>query len=148
MPLQKGMIRIIINNIHDFYYVEKSQPYLALLFKAMILTGYYGLFRVGELTESQHVIRKGDVKKAKNKQKILIVLRSSKTHSINKASQMVNIRPLNIAQERHQNDLDRYCPYQILRKYASIRPKTQKTTQFFVFSGSSPVKGDHFRVIL
>ena len=64
LPLQKGMIRVLVDKTHHFYLIENNQPYLALLFKCLIVTAYYELFRIGELTESTHAIRLGDVKLA------------------------------------------------------------------------------------
>ena len=56
-----------------------SQWYMENMYKAFFALGYYGLLRV-ELTHSQHVIKARDVHLGMNKDKILVILYSSKTH--------------------------------------------------------------------
>ena len=57
-----------------------AQWYMENMYKALFALGYYGLPRVGELTHSQHVIKARDVHLGMNKDKILVILYSSKTH--------------------------------------------------------------------
>ena len=56
------------------------QDYLITLYRTILLTAYYGLFRVSEITLSPHVLKARDVHIATNKKKLKFVLRSSKTH--------------------------------------------------------------------
>ena len=51
--IQKGLLKLILDQIESNF-LNKNQPYLAHLYKATIITGYYGLFRVGELTLSTY----------------------------------------------------------------------------------------------
>ena len=60
----------------------KYQFYLEKLYKAVLCLGYYGLLRVGEMALSPHVIKAKDVHVGTNKEKILVLLFSSKTHSV------------------------------------------------------------------
>ena len=55
-----------------------KQPYLEILYKAVLALGYYGLLRVGELSQGPHVIRACDVHVGQNKNKILLLLYMSK----------------------------------------------------------------------
>ena len=48
---------------------------------ALFATAYYGLFRVGEITDSQHAVKACDVHIGVNKRKLLFILRTSKTHT-------------------------------------------------------------------
>ena len=57
-----------------------QQPYLKHLYKVLIVTTYFGLFRIGEVTFSDHVVKVSDVHVGTNKKKLLFILRSSKTH--------------------------------------------------------------------
>ena len=66
--------------------------YLAMLYKTMILTEYYGLFRIGEITQNQHNIKAHDVLAADDKKKVQIYLRSSKTNQLGQTSQIVEIQ--------------------------------------------------------
>ena len=68
-----------------------NQPYLLALYKAMYVTAYYGLFRVGELTLSEHVVKAVDVHQGKNKDKLLFVLHTSKTHTRESKPQTITI---------------------------------------------------------
>ena len=59
-----------------------EQPYLLVLYEAIFCLAYYGLMRIGELTEGDHPIKAKDIHIGVNKDKILLVLYTSKTHSI------------------------------------------------------------------
>ena len=52
---------------------------------------YYGLFRIGELTQGDHPVLARDVHIAKNKKKIFFVLRSTKTLYKNMKLQLIKI---------------------------------------------------------
>ena len=49
------------------------------MYKALLALSYYGLMRVGELTQSDHTLLAKNIHLAKNKEKILLLLYSSKT---------------------------------------------------------------------
>ena len=65
LPIRKGLLKLMISAIHEIY--GNTQPYLTILYQAMFITAYYGLFRVGEITMSQHVIKAKDVHIGVNK---------------------------------------------------------------------------------
>ena len=69
----------------------KNQPYLDLLYKTIFSICYYGLMHIGEVTHSQHVLKAKDVHLAKNKDKLLLVLYSSKTHDEGSRPQKIKI---------------------------------------------------------
>ena len=46
LPIQCGLLRVIVDRV-DNYFNRKSQPFLAKLFKAMMMMAYYGLLRIG-----------------------------------------------------------------------------------------------------
>ena len=52
------------------------------MYTAAIVLCYHGLLRVGEITESIHTIKAVNVHEAKNRNKLLIILRTSKTHGL------------------------------------------------------------------
>ena len=78
LPIRLGMLRVILKIVGQEY---DTQPYLRSLYQALFSTAYFGLFRIGEITQSPHVIKACDVHLAKNKKKVMFVLRSSKTHT-------------------------------------------------------------------
>ena len=72
-------------------FMDSNQVYLETLYKAMFAFSYYGLMRIGEITDSEHVLKACHVHSAMNKYKILIVLYSSKTHGTNMRPQKIKI---------------------------------------------------------
>ena len=68
-----------------------NQWYLEVMYKALFAISYYGLVRIGEVIKSQHVIKAKDIHIATNKDKILLVLYSSKTHDKGNRAQKIKI---------------------------------------------------------
>ena len=58
----------MINHVHQLF--DSPQPYLVRLYKALFMTAYFGLFRIGELTDSPYVLKAKDVHVGKNKKEI------------------------------------------------------------------------------
>ena len=81
LPISFGLLEIILFEIERRFGKEKQQPYLKILYQAMIILDYYGLMRIGELTTGPHVVKAKDVHIATNKNKILLILYTSKTHN-------------------------------------------------------------------
>ena len=69
----------------------RDQPFLNMLYQALFATSYFGLFRVGELTLGEHTVKARDVQIGKNKNKMLFILRTSKTHWKDAKPQMIKI---------------------------------------------------------
>ena len=132
------------------------QPYLLKLFTAILVTMYFGLFRIGEVTESDHVVKAKDVQVGTNKNKILFILRTSKTHTAGDKPQKIKINSndFDATSQRCQNQKQVHtnnalCPFQTLRDYLTVRKKGDNDMeQFFVFSDRSPVKPEHMRRVL
>ena len=145
LPIKKGLLFIVLKAAVEFF---GDQPYLATLYQALIPTAYFRLFRVGELTLSPHVIKARDVQIGKNKNKLLFILRSSKTHCSSNKPQMVKIQ--SIEQKNPQSCKTKYnCPFTLLKEYLNVRgPAQSKKEQFFVFSDGSPVTPHHMRTNL
>ena len=106
---------------------------------------YFSLLRIGELTTGPHVIKVTDVRIIDNKQKILFILHSSKTHGQYTNPQLVKISN-HLQNQQRQPRLDcrkrvSFCPYQLLCNYIAMHPRyLNKYEQFFVFGDRSPVK--------
>ena len=123
-----------------------SQLYLATMYKALLITTYYGMFRIGEVTYSQHTVTASDVHIAMNKKKLLFILRSSKTHCKGNNPQVIKI----ISNETTRtNGKVKYhlCPFILLRQYLNLRRSKSIQQQFFIFNDRSPVKPSHFRTV-
>ena len=90
LPIQCSLLEMILFEIQR-YFSPLNQYYLELLYKMIFALCYYGLMRVGEVTKSQHVLKAKDVHIAQNKDKILLVLYSSKTHTKGSRPQKIKI---------------------------------------------------------
>ena len=118
---------------------------MELVYKTMLLMVYYGLFRVGEIAAGNHTIKAKDVLVRQNKNKILIVLYSSKTHGKESHPQTVKISTI----EKYQSKTCFFCPFTAMRIYGKARgPFIFDQEQFFVFSDHLPVQPTHIRTVL
>ena len=124
------------------HFLKQGQQYLETLYLAVFATAYFGLFRIGELATGQHAIKAVDVQIASNKQKLLFILRTSKTHGLNKKPQMVKISSSseNLGEKHKQERYNTICPYNIIRNFLAVRPTYSSTSEpFFVFADRSPI---------
>ena len=118
------------------------------MYKALFALGYYGLMRVGKLTESPHTVKAANIHMATNKKKILIMLYSSKTHGMCDRPQTISIT--SNVQESYFRVKHNFCPFLVLQTYIQVRDKYYDTEadQLFVFSNGDPVKPNHAREVL
>ena len=153
-PIQKDLLHLILKMTGQFF-ADKGQMYFKNLYMAIFAAAYYGLFRIGELTDSSHVVKACDVHIALNKRKLLFVLHSSKTHHFNVKPQLIKISSTyknhsgHILSPQSLQKPGSYCPYQILRMYVNTRGRYRTPHEnFFIFADHSPVKPYHVRLIL
>ena len=111
LPIRIDLMNVLVNSVDKIY--ESPQPYLVMLFKAMIITAYYGLFRVGEITDSPHVVKVVDVLLGENKDKLKFTLRSSKTHGEGDKPQIIKIKVVDISSK---NKSDKVRQEEALKK--------------------------------
>ena len=91
-----------------------KQWYLECLYKAIFAISYYGLMCIGEVTFSEHVLKAKNVHVATNKDKLLLVLYSSKTHDEGCRPQKIKItsnRTELLGNYCYRN----FCPFKIMR---------------------------------
>ena len=139
LPISQNLLEVMLFEIQRIFC---NQGYLEALYKAIFAMGYYGLLRVGEMTKSQHVIKAKDVHIGRNKNKILLILYSSKTHGAESNPQQIKIT----GKIESANNLN-FCPFRIMNQYLAIRGDTFDTfdEQFFIFQGKIPVEPRHAR---
>ena len=119
-----------------------------MLVQDYLLLAYYGLFRIGELTQSQHQIKAKDIHIRMNKKKILVVLYSSKTHDKKSWPQKVKITANASADCTIRKKLF-FCPFQTLHKYLALHGNyTSDDDPFFIFKGNIPVRATNVRQVL
>ena len=134
-PIQMKTLRILLRSTEN-YFLEMNQPYLSILYQAIFVKCYYGLFRIGEVTSGSHPVLVNDVEIGTNKNKLKFTLKSSKTHCIGDPPQIVKI-----ASDKQGKQYDsQFCPFDILRRYlAQRKPYKSEKEPFFVFRDRSPV---------
>ena len=118
-PIHYGLLEMILFEVH-INFNSRNQPYLSIMYKTLFAVCYYGLRRVGEVTESQHVLKAKDVHIAQNKNKILMMLYSSKTYDEGSRPQKITITAnkngkLGNYRRRH------FCPFDLMRQYLICR---------------------------
>ena len=125
-------------------YLNNGQIYLCSLFKAVLLTGYYGLLRIGEIATGAHPILACNIHVAKGKKKIKIVLKSSKKHP-----------PQSITIIKNSNNRisgpapTRHCPYLALKTYLKARGNYDTDNDpLFIFRDGSPIRSHHVRSVM
>ena len=104
------------------------------------------MMRIGELVLSQHTIKACNIHVAKNKDKFLIVLYSSKTHSKANYPQQIKITSNNSLPK----PIAYFCPFATVRDYLKVRRPgfLMEQENLFIFSDGSPVVPHHVRLVL
>ena len=142
LPIQKTLLGVILNRIQIHFLHELNQPYLAILYKTIISTMYFRLFRISEVAQGQHQVLARDVHIGDNKKKFLFILRWSKTHCLQSHPQMVKILSTSLTKQKAYRKVahNMPCPYQLLKDYSRIRGGyTSDVEPYFVYADKSPV---------
>lgn len=137
--ISKIMLKDIIKALQSMFQ-DKGQDYLFHFYRAIFLTAYYGMFRIGELADSPHSLKSEDVKMSSNKNKFLLILRSSKTHSKGDFPHTVSVPQVVDVEE----DDDLYNPFKAIRDYRLRRPAGHN---FFLFQDGTPIKTYQLRKV-
>ena len=138
LPTQCGFLEMILFEV-ERYFNTRAQYYLECLYKAIFIS-YYGLMRVGEVTESPHVVCAKNAHLAVNKDKLLLVLYTSKTHGLGQRPQKIKI--ISNKKEKSGKYAHRhFCPFHVLCTYLCLRGDYgHEHEQFFVFGDKQPVR--------
>ena len=161
LPIQCGLLELILFQLQK-HFRKRKQHFLELLYKAAFLLAYYGLLRVGEITQSQHSLKARDIHEGRDKNKMLIVLHSSKTHTRGDRPQKIRIEGKEFIQVTDPNAEDDkssrrveeinkhyFCPVQCVKNYIRARGEYEHDNdQFFIFKDGSPLKACHMRKTL
>ena len=132
LPIQSSLMELLLFEIQRYLH---KQPYLITMYSAMIVLHYYGLLRIGELTESPHVIKAMNVNISRNKEKILTHLYSSKMHGAANRPQSIKISSRFEDDEQQKKSFNwHFCPFNILNTYINVRHNPESyEEQFFIF---------------
>ena len=104
--------------------------------------------RVGEVTLSNHVLRAKKIHVGCNKDKLLVILYSSKTHDKSVNPQEIKICANKIEKSgKYRNR--HFCPFEVINTYMKFRKGyLMEEEPFFIFKDYSLVKPDNGRQIL
>ena len=98
LPIRRNLLEMILFETNCIF---TEQPYLWHLYQAIFCLAYYGLMRIGEMMkhpklqgDSDHSVKNGNFHIRTNKDKILVVLYTSKTHSKASLPQQIKISTL------------------------------------------------------
>ena len=146
LPIQKGLLTLILKQV-KLKYEKAGQPYLSLLFQTMLSTAYFGLLRVSEVISSSmgsHPVLARDVHIGRNKNKMLFLLRTSKTHNQGSHLQMIKITSSSQTRKtklkKWKGELVMPCPFQLLKNFAEqCGPCQNLNDPFFIFHNGSAV---------
>ena len=150
IPIHKNLLNRILAEITKYFFNEKNQLYLAKMYLVLFSSAYYGMLRVGEVTLSQHTLKASNVHIGTNKDKMLFLLTSSKTHNKGDKPQMIKISSTPMIRKGIDDVHHLNCPFTLLKDYIAVRPNNtlSASEQFYIFSDRSPVKPSHVRHIL
>ena len=140
LPIHKVLLKLILDEVTKFG-AELNQPYQKTLYLAFFAMAYYGLLHIGELTHSPHVLLACNVHVGTNKDKILLLLKSSKTHPKGDRSQLIKIAATPVNQTVSNNKDNKYCPFHLIKNYIKSRPDSMQSANelFFIWSDRSPI---------
>ena len=134
-PIHIGLLETLLFELKRLY--SCTQPYLYLLFKAMFLVAYYGLMWIGELAMGDHTLKANDVYVGENKNKLMLVLHSSKTRGKESDPQCIKISQVDTSEKIKRH----FCPFAAVNDFGGVRMQCQSDDEpFFVFTDGSPVK--------
>ena len=131
-PIHKNLLEMILFDLERMF---SDQPYLEYMFKAFFILSYYDLFRPGELASGPHSVLASNVHIAKNKQKMMFILYTSKNHGFESRPQKIKITAVNNKAAILNRAVDLvsqqqncyFCPFKISCEYLAIRGNLKMT---------------------
>ena len=129
-PIKRNLLHAMYDQLPNVF---PDQMYLVVLYRAMFLMAYYVLLQICEITDTKsgHALKAVDVHIGRNKNKILLILHSSKTHTKGSKPQLIKIEDSSCGTEGRNG---KYCPFLALREYIRLRRSVRnEDEQFFVY---------------
>ena len=145
LPIGKGLLEMIL---FELQCILDGQWYLLIMYRALFALVYYGLFRVGELAKGTHPVKAADVQLARNKNKLRLLLWTSKNLVPGHSPQQVKITE-EVQNNKTAGKFSHFCPFKLTSEFLRIRGGYKnKFEQFFVLQDSSPVTMTMVRTML
>ena len=165
LPIQKSLLHQILNKCERFFLHNNNQPYLSCLYRALFITAYYGMLRIGEVTSGDHPVKAVDVHAGINKRKLLLILRTLKTHGLVDRPQEIKITGSLVGDQgrtnfkkKNEQQVEKYpavnaltlCPFTIVNEFIAKHPTCRKPfgEPFFIFVDCSAVTPSQARLVL
>ena len=137
LPIRIGLLELMLFDVGKHF---GGQPYLNRLYQAIFSIAYYGLMRIGEMTAGTHPVKASDVHIGQNKNKILLLLRTSKTHGKESRPQKIKIQQTFVNKARH------FCPFDVLHRFMTYRGGYELDSEiFFIYSDGMAVTPEHVK---
>ena len=150
LPIQKGLLNLIFFELQK---VLPSQVYLFILHRALFALAYFGLMRIGELTEvpGMHAVKASNIHMGTNKNKIKLVLYTSKTHGKESYPQKIKIHAAESYDIKKARNGQLFCPFKLVNDYLILRaqfPEVSLQQNLFLFRDGSLVYPHYARKVL
>ena len=139
LPIKFNLLELLLYEVQRKW--RGSQVYLETMYKAIFALTYYGLFCIGELCKTKyanHTIRTNNIHIGMNKEKIMVVLYTSKMHG--KGSNPQKIKITSSSDDTHLKKSRNFCPFRLMRNYMFFRQGYDFQNEFFfIGKDRSPV---------
>ena len=148
LPIHKTLFEQLLFELER---ILDQQYYLCAMYKAIFCLAYYGLMRITELVHGDHTLKAKDIYVGQNKDKIMLTLYTSKTHSRAHYPQKIKITA---NEERREANIKKgnftfFCPFEIVGTYFRLRGDyAHKNEEFFIFRDRTVVSPSQVRSIL
>ena len=149
LPIQHGLLELILFETQRVF-KKKNQFYLELLYKAIFALGYYGLMRAGELLITnidEHTVKAKNIHMAENKEKLLIVLYSSKTHGIGNVPQKIKITSNRNCEQSTKQKHKHFCPFAVINHKSLSQSETRNSRMKMNLSLFSEMEHQYVQII-
>lgn len=143
LPISETLLVKLIKQLDQIF---SAQPYLNKLYRCMLVLGFYGMLRVGEMASGDHPVLARDVHFNHRLKKVQLILRTSKTHGRGDQPQYVKFSSDDSRVFLYNK---KFCPYTVVWEFMQVRgPKLSETDPFFVFGDNTPVKPYQMQAVL
>lgn len=137
---------LLVKLIKQIDRIFETQPYLSKLYRCMMVMGFSGMLRVGEMASGDHPVLVRDIHFNHRLKKVQVILRTSKTHGLGDQPQYVKFSSDDSRVYLYNR---KFCPYQIVWEFMQARgPKLHDGDPFFVFGDNTLVKPYQMQAVL
>lgn len=131
-----SMLRNLVGQLGNL----AANAYEGVMYKSMVMLMYFGLLRVGEVTQTDHVLKFRNVKISYSPRRVVLRFETAKNDRTGEIRHSATVYP---------DPDERVCPVLHLLNYFLVRPQVRHNEEnLYVKFNSHPVTEYEFRVIL